>query len=93
MIGTLFQIRVWREIANIPLGQTLTYSELARRVGKPKAVRAVAAACGANKYPIIIPCHRVVAKNGLGGYSGGLAKKRALLKRERAAAGVIGRAG
>ncbi len=64
--GTAFQLRVWEAISAIPVGQMLTYSELAHRVGS--GPRAVANACGANCIPLLIPCHRVVAKNGLGGF-------------------------
>jgi len=64
--GTQFQQRLWKAISAIPVGQVLTYSELAREVGS--GPRAVANACGANKLPLLIPCHRVVAKNGLGGF-------------------------
>jgi len=67
----------------IPYGKTISYSELAKRIGNPNAVRAVANACGANRLPIIIPCHRVIAKDGsVGGYSGGVVKKIELLKKE-----------
>ena len=84
--GTAFQKKVWQEIAKIQKGRTVTYKELAKRIGKPKAVRAVANAVGANPLPIIIPCHRVVKSDGsLGGYSGkgGIKTKRALLKKEK----------
>lgn len=84
--GTPFQQKVWRELTNIPKGSTITYKELARRVGKPRAIRAVANAVGANKLLIMIPCHRVVRSDGtLGGYSGpgGMKAKRALLKQEK----------
>lgn len=78
--GTDFQQSVWREIARIPHGQTITYSELARRAGKPDAIRAAGTATGRNPIGIIIPCHRVVGKNGsFGGYAGGLERKRRLL--------------
>ena len=83
--GTPFQIKVWRGLLTIPKGKTITYQELARKIGKPKAVRAVANAVGANIHPVKIPCHRVVRSDGgLGGYSGagGVARKRALLKKE-----------
>lgn len=80
--GTAFQTKVWRQLQKIPYGQTITYQELARRVGRPKAARAVGQACGANRFPIIIPCHRVVGKKGLGGYAGGLKRKRYLLALE-----------
>ncbi len=78
--GTPFQKLVWEYIAAIPFGQTLSYSELAERVGSPDGVRAVASATGANPLSIIIPCHRIIGKNGdLTGYAGGLPRKSALL--------------
>jgi methylated-DNA-[protein]-cysteine S-methyltransferase len=80
--GTDFQKKVWREIMKIPYGKTLSYKEIAQNLGNSKAYRAVANACGANKLPIIIPCHRVVSSNGLGGYSGGIAIKKILLNLE-----------
>ena len=81
--GTAFQQKVWRAMLAIPRGETRTYAWIAKRIGKPKAVRAVGAACGANPVPIIVPCHRVVASDGsLGGFSGGLALKKHLLKLE-----------
>ncbi|HOT96071.1 MAG TPA: methylated-DNA--[protein]-cysteine S-methyltransferase [bacterium] len=81
--GTAFQRSVWQELQRIPWGQTSTYGELAARLGKPQAMRAVGGANGANPVAIIIPCHRVVAAHGrLGGYSGGLEVKRALLHLE-----------
>ena len=84
LIGTAFQKRVWRELLKVPWGQTLSYSELARRVGEPRAVRAVASACARNPLAMIVPCHRVLRKDGsLGGYFWGLAKKKRLLDRER----------
>ena len=85
LIGTDFQIRVWKGIKKIPKGSTLSYKELAKKINKPKAYRAVANACGKNPYPIIIPCHRVIGSNGnIGGYSdiGGVKKKIFLLKSE-----------
>lgn len=82
--GTAFQQRVWRALRDIPPGETRTYSDVARAVGKPKAVRAVAAACAANRLAVAVPCHRVVRKSGeLAGYHWGLEKKRALLDNER----------
>jgi len=82
-VGTPFQRRVWRAIASIPWGETRSYAWLARKVGKPKAYRAVAQACGANPLPIIIPCHRVIASDGtIGGFSAGLRLKRRLLMLE-----------
>ena len=81
--GTPFQLAVWNEMLRIPPGSTRSYGELARRIGKPKAFRAVAQACGANPVPIVVPCHRVVASGGaLGGYTGGLDRKLALLASE-----------
>ena len=83
--GTEFQNLVWKEISRIPYGQTMSYKEIAARIGHPNSSRAVANACGKNPYPIIIPCHRVICSNGkLGGYSGtgGISEKRRLLKNE-----------
>jgi methylated-DNA-[protein]-cysteine S-methyltransferase len=80
--GTSFQISVWRELLNIPYGKVKTYSQVADKIGKPGAARAVGNAVGANPIPIIIPCHRVVATNGLGGYSGGIEIKKRLLRTE-----------
>mgnify|MGYP003303424793 CR=1 FL=1 len=76
LIGTDFQKKVWNEIKKIPRGSTLTYKELAKKIDKPRAYRAVANACGKNPLPIIRPCHRVICSNGsLGGYSLGSGKK------------------
>lgn len=81
--GTDFQLRVWTLLQEIPWGETISYSELARRAGNPAACRAVGAANGRNPLPIVIPCHRVVGSNGtLTGYAGGLAAKKALLELE-----------
>ncbi|MCI5050272.1 MAG: methylated-DNA--[protein]-cysteine S-methyltransferase [Rickettsiales bacterium] len=81
--GTELQRAVWDELLRIPYGETITYSELAKRVGKPTAVRAVASACGKNPMPLLIPCHRVVAKDGtLGGFTWGLPVKEQLLRQE-----------
>ena len=77
--GTEFQREVWSELTRIPYGETISYGELARRVGRPSAPRAVGQANGRNPVPIIVPCHRVVASNGIGGYGGGLKLKRDLL--------------
>lgn len=86
--GTAFQARVWRALQKIPPGRTMSYSELAATLGQPRAVRAVAAACAANKLALLVPCHRVVGKDGdLTGYRWGVERKRVLLERERAAAG------
>lgn len=79
---TTFQQRVFKEMVGIPFGENVSYKELAKRVGRPKAFRAVANACGANPLPIIIPCHRVIASNGLGGYSSGIGIKKHLLRLE-----------
>lgn len=82
--GTAFQQRVWAALRAIPPGQTLSYSELAQRIGAPRAVRAVAGACAANTLAVAVPCHRVVRSDGsLSGYRWGVARKRALLDRER----------
>ena len=80
--GTDFQRNVWAALSEIPYGEVISYADLASWTGRPKAVRAAGAACGANRIPILIPCHRVVAKAGLGGYGGGLKTKRALLRLE-----------
>jgi O-6-methylguanine DNA methyltransferase len=77
-----FTRAVWGELQKIPAGRVKSYSEIAVAVGKPKAARAVGNACGANPLPLFIPCHRAVAKSGLGGFSGGLDWKRALLAAE-----------
>lgn len=83
MRGTAFQHRVWMALRDIPPGATVSYADIARRIGKPSAVRAVARACAANPLAVVIPCHRVVAKDGaLTGYRWGLARKRALLAKE-----------
>jgi methylated-DNA-[protein]-cysteine S-methyltransferase len=80
--GTEFQKEVWAELTRIPYGTTISYGELARRVGRPKGPRAVGQANGRNPIPIIVPCHRVLASNGIGGYGGGLPMKRTLLATE-----------
>ena len=81
--GTPFQRSVWRALQEIPYGETISYGELARRVGNPKASRAVGSANGANRIPIVIPCHRVIASGGkLGGFGGGLPVKERLLALE-----------
>lgn len=83
--GTQFQQRVWTALQQIAGGQTRSYGELARLLGKPGAARAVGGACGANPIPVLVPCHRVLAANRkLGGFSGGLQWKRLLLERESA---------
>lgn len=81
--GTDFQRAVWEELCRIPYGATISYGELARRIGKPSAIRAVGAANGANPIPVIVPCHRVIGSNGtLTGYGGGLHRKERLLEIE-----------
>jgi methylated-DNA-[protein]-cysteine S-methyltransferase len=83
--GTPFQKRVWREIARIPRGETLSYAELARRAGAPGAARAAGAATGRNPISVVVPCHRVVGSGGsLTGYAGGLDRKSRLLELEGA---------
>ena len=82
--GTPFQRQVWSELCRIPFGETISYLEVARRIGNPKAVRAVGLANGANPIAIIVPCHRVIGADGsLTGYGGGLPIKKALLALER----------
>lgn len=84
--GSAFQQQVWQALRDIPAGQTTSYSRLAAKLGKPQATRAVARACAANRLAVLVPCHRVVAADGsLAGYRWGLARKKTLLARERAA--------
>jgi AraC family transcriptional regulator of adaptative response/methylated-DNA-[protein]-cysteine methyltransferase len=84
--GTAFQQRVWQALRAIPAGSTASYTEIAKRIGRPKAVRAVAQACASNAIAVAIPCHRVVRSDGsISGYYWGVERKRALLARERAA--------
>ena len=84
--GTAFQQRVWRELQRIPAGKTVSYSEVAKRIGFPKSTRAVAQACGANALAVAVPCHRVLRNNGdISGYRWGVDRKQALLARERMA--------
>jgi methylated-DNA-[protein]-cysteine S-methyltransferase len=81
--GTPFQLAVWRALLEVPYGRTISYADLAQRIGKPSAVRAVGAANGANPIPVIIPCHRVIGSNGtLTGYGGGIERKQWLLALE-----------
>lgn len=81
--GTAFQQRVWQALREIPCGKTSSYSDIAYKIGKPKAVRAVAQACGANALAVAIPCHRVVRNDGtISGYRWGVDRKRALLEKE-----------
>ncbi len=83
--GTAFQQRVWQALREIPAGSTASYTEIARRIGKPSAVRAVAQACASNAIAVAIPCHRVVRTDGtLSGYRWGVKRKRTLLQREAA---------
>jgi len=76
MEGTAFQQKVWQAILDIPYGKTITYAELAKRIGSPDGARAAGSACGANPIAIIVPCHRVLGKNGLGGYAYGADAKK-----------------
>lgn len=88
--GTPFQRQVWAALLTIPYGETISYAELALRVGKPTAARAVGAANGQNPLPIVIPCHRVIGRSGsLTGYAGGLHIKRLLLDLERRTVGQV----
>ena len=95
--GTAFQLDVWQELRAIPYGETISYAQLATRIGKPSAMRAVGAANGRNPLPIVVPCHRVIGTDGaLTGFGGGLPTKQFLLKLEGALAtadlfGVKGR--
>lgn len=83
LAGTGFQLETWRALQEIPWGTTCSYAQLARAVGRPRAVRAAGGANGANPLPIVVPCHRVIAADGtIGGYSGGLGRKRWLLAHE-----------
>jgi len=83
--ASAFQWKVWRELQKIPFGETRSYAEIAKAIGSPKAVRAVASACARNKVAVVIPCHRVVRQTGsLGGYRWGVERKRRLIAKERA---------
>ncbi|HUC54632.1 MAG TPA: methylated-DNA--[protein]-cysteine S-methyltransferase [Candidatus Cybelea sp.] len=83
MEGTEFQLRVWNALREIPYGETISYAQLARRIGNPQAVRAVGLANGSNPIPIIVPCHRVIGSDGsLTGFGGGLSTKKKLLELE-----------
>jgi AraC family transcriptional regulator of adaptative response/methylated-DNA-[protein]-cysteine methyltransferase len=89
LAATAFQWRVWEELMRIPAGQTRSYTDIARAIGRPRAVRAVARACASNRLALVVPCHRVVREDGsLGGYRWGLATKERLLRMERAAHGA-----
>ena len=81
--GTPFQRAVWKTLAQVPFGRVVTYGDLAQAIGRPTACRAVANAVGRNPLLIVFPCHRVVAANGLGGFTGGLSIKRTLLRLEQ----------
>ena len=86
--GTVFQIKVWRFLMSVKAGDVVSYSELAAGVDAPRAVRAAASACAANRVAVLVPCHRALrADGGLGGYRWGLERKRALLDAERRARG------
>jgi O-6-methylguanine DNA methyltransferase len=87
--GSPFQQRVWSHVAAIPYGSCITYQKLAEMAGSPKGARAAGTACGANPLSLIIPCHRVIAQNGLGGYAGGLSVKKSLLTLEQAGSNCI----
>ena len=89
--GTAFQQRVWTALQQIPVGSTLSYAELAQRIGQPNATRAVAGACAANPLAVAIPCHRIIRQDGaLSGYRWGVERKQTLLAREaRAATGLL----
>lgn len=84
LVGTDFQKHVWQKLAKVPWGKTLSYSELAKKVGRPNAIRAVASCCARNPIVFVVPCHRILHKSGgLGGYYFGLDMKRDLLEREK----------
>lgn len=91
LTGTEFQVRVLEELQRIPYGETTSYGDIAERIGRPKAMRAVGAANGRNPIPIIIPCHRVIGRSGdLTGFGGGLETKAALLRLEAEHSGLLG---
>ena len=80
LIGTDFELRVWETLLNVPIGRATTYSDIARKIGKPKAARAVGAAVGRNPISFVVPCHRVLGRSGaLTGYHWGLARKQAII--------------
>lgn len=84
LVGTPFQMKVWKTLLEIPYGQTISYAELARRIGQPKAIRAVGGANGKNPIPLVVPCHRVIGSDGsLTGYGSGIEIKSALLALEK----------
>ena len=81
--GSAFQRKVWQAMTEIPRGETASYGDIAKSIGKPKAARAVGMACGANPVPVLVPCHRVIAGDGsIGGFSSGLKIKKHLLRKE-----------
>jgi len=85
LAGTPFQLEVWAALREIPAGETASYSEIARRIGRPRALRAVASAIAANPIAIVVPCHRVIHSDGsISGYAAGVERKRVLLRREAA---------
>ena len=89
LVGTELQLAIWAELQRIPYGTTISYSELARRVGRADVVRAVGGCVGQTPVPIVVPCHRVIGKDGsLTGYGGGLHRKRALLELEQRTSGA-----
>ena len=91
MQGTPFQLSVWKALRDIPYGETISYGELARRIGNPKGSRAVGLANGANPIPVVVPCHRVIGSTGkLTGFGGGLRTKETLLALERNGAAIAG---
>jgi len=93
LIGTDFEVRVWEKLLTIPMGKLTTYSNLARSAGAPKAARAVGAAVGKNPISFVVPCHRVVGKNGdITGYHWGISRKRAMLGWEAGQADQAGQA-
>jgi AraC family transcriptional regulator of adaptative response/methylated-DNA-[protein]-cysteine methyltransferase len=82
--GTAFQERVWQALRSIPVGETRSYGEVAKHIGAPRSTRAVARAVGQNRLAVVVPCHRVIGKDGsLAGYRWGVERKRELLRRER----------
>ncbi len=88
--GTPFQQKVWQELRNIPLGKTISYLQLAKKIGNPKSIRAVGTANGSNNVCVIVPCHRVIGSDGsLIGYGGGLWRKQWLLEHEAKVSGVL----
>lgn len=92
--GTMFQTEVWRQLLKIPYGETISYGELARRIGRPGASRAAGLANGRNPIAIVVPCHRVIGANGsLIGYGGGLPRKSYLVELEASRAGLFGSSG